>query len=131
MSFPLARPTLSRATRFFAIGKFVILAADDFRRSEAEDWLEETDGRQDCPAAAGRVFSRPPEGQDDAHAHEASSLASPFLFGGGRGGVLRPGLGAAVRPESFWGDERSEEHTSELQSPMYLVCRLLLEKRKE
>src|SRR5437762_9774733 len=24
--------------------------------------------------------------------------------------------------------ERSEEHTSELQSPMYLVCRLLLEK---
>src|SRR5437879_9957031 len=27
--------------------------------------------------------------------------------------------------------ERSEEHTSELQSPMYLVCRLLLEKKKE
>src|SRR5437763_6833003 len=28
------------------------------------------------------------------------------------------------------GDVRSEEHTSELQSPMYLVCRLLLEKKK-
>src|SRR5437762_10231808 len=28
----------------------------------------------------------------------------------------------------FW--TRSEEHTSELQSPMYLVCRLLLEKKK-
>src|SRR5436189_4647786 len=28
------------------------------------------------------------------------------------------------------GNERSEEHTSELQSPMYLVCRLLLEKKK-
>src|SRR5437764_9214255 len=27
-------------------------------------------------------------------------------------------------------DIRSEEHTSELQSPMYLVCRLLLEKKK-
>src|SRR5437762_5191301 len=27
--------------------------------------------------------------------------------------------------------DRSEEHTSELQSPMYLVCRLLLEKKKE
>src|SRR5437762_4645164 len=26
---------------------------------------------------------------------------------------------------------RSEEHTSELQSPMYLVCRLLLEKKKQ
>src|SRR2546425_7381809 len=27
-------------------------------------------------------------------------------------------------------DERSEEHTSELQSLAYLVCRLLLEKKK-
>src|SRR5437763_16984348 len=30
----------------------------------------------------------------------------------------------------FGGRPRSEEHTSELQSPMYLVCRLLLEKKK-
>src|SRR2546429_1011974 len=29
------------------------------------------------------------------------------------------------------GDERSEEHTSELQSRLHLVCRLLLEKKKE
>src|SRR5207244_12330135 len=28
-------------------------------------------------------------------------------------------------------DRRSEEHTSELQSPDHLVCRLLLEKKKE
>src|SRR3712207_7711537 len=28
-----------------------------------------------------------------------------------------------------WRDERSEEHTSELQSRQYLVCRLLLEKK--
>src|SRR5437879_7115630 len=27
--------------------------------------------------------------------------------------------------------DRSEEHTSELQSPMYLVCRLLLEKKND
>src|SRR4051794_41534979 len=27
--------------------------------------------------------------------------------------------------------QRSEEHTSELQSPVHLVCRLLLEKKKE
>src|SRR5437762_9470141 len=32
-------------------------------------------------------------------------------------------------PASF-STLRSEEHTSELQSPMYLVCRLLLEKKK-
>src|SRR3712207_7126915 len=29
------------------------------------------------------------------------------------------------------GDGRSEEHTSELQSRQYLVCRLLLEKKKK
>src|SRR5256885_12440674 len=29
-----------------------------------------------------------------------------------------------------WIDVRSEEHTSELQSPCNLVCRLLLEKKK-
>src|SRR5256885_11564521 len=42
---------------------------------------------------------------------------------GEHGGVAGPGVerGAAVR---------SEEHTSELQSPCNLVCRLLLEKKK-
>ena len=30
----------------------------------------------------------------------------------------------------IFGTSRSEEHTSELQSPMYIVCRLLLEKKK-
>src|SRR2546425_5453649 len=30
----------------------------------------------------------------------------------------------------FWYTPRSEEHTSELQSLAYLVCRLLLEKKK-
>src|SRR2546425_3518436 len=37
------------------------------------------------------------------------------------------GLGLADEPP---GPERSEEHTSELQSLAYLVCRLLLEKKK-
>src|SRR5256885_10792158 len=31
----------------------------------------------------------------------------------------------------FRGRDRSEEHTSELQSPCNLVCRLLLEKKKK
>src|SRR3989454_6779917 len=30
-----------------------------------------------------------------------------------------------------WQENRSEEHTSELQSPCNLVCRLLLEKKKK
>src|SRR3712207_7132439 len=34
------------------------------------------------------------------------------------------------RQDSWIQDFRSEEHTSELQSRQYLVCRLLLEKKK-
>src|SRR5437762_4133612 len=34
-----------------------------------------------------------------------------------------------ISPRALLHDVRSEEHTSELQSPMYLVCRLLLEKK--
>src|SRR5207244_11054464 len=36
---------------------------------------------------------------------------------------------AGVRPTSPLTQGRSEEHTSELQSPDHLVCRLLLEKK--
>src|SRR5258708_9644955 len=37
---------------------------------------------------------------------------------------------SAHRPPDPSGQSRSEEHTSELQSPDHLVCRLLLEKKK-
>src|SRR3712207_8231187 len=46
---------------------------------------------------------------------------------------IRP-PGPEVRPDSGGvgrGGGRSEEHTSELQSRQYLVCRLLLEKKKK
>src|SRR3712207_6871608 len=43
---------------------------------------------------------------------------------------LRLIVGHGSRPVIAWG-ERSEEHTSELQSRQYLVCRLLLEKKKK
>src|SRR5256885_13292196 len=50
-----------------------------------------------------------------------------------RQGPLRPRHHESAR---VWkagdvADERSEEHTSELQSPCNLVCRLLLEKKKQ
>src|SRR3712207_7246235 len=44
-------------------------------------------------------------------------------------GQERPAGEAEV--ESHQEDDRSEEHTSELQSRQYLVCRLLLEKKKQ
>src|SRR5436189_3230904 len=64
--------------------------------------------RSDLHAAPRTVRARP----QAAAAHERS-----------RGGA-RHDAGERV------GAHRSEEHTSELQSPMYLVCRLLLEKKK-
>src|SRR5437879_9836861 len=57
------------------------------------------------------------------------------LFRSRQSGALHDrGVGCehVVRPRRlpFRVEARSEEHTSELQSPMYLVCRLLLEKKK-
>src|SRR5256885_13138977 len=40
-----------------------------------------------------------------------------------------PGGAARDRPPAWRCRRRSEEHTSELQSPCNLVCRLLLEKK--
>src|SRR5438876_2507029 len=60
--------------------------------------------------------------------------------GGGSRSVVQQGepswqgLAGAQRPRVAVGQRvivlRSEEHTSELQSPVHLVCRLLLEKKK-
>src|SRR5437879_9652297 len=47
-----------------------------------------------------------------------------------RSSPLGPGAPRNRAVSSRMG-RRSEEHTSELQSPMYLVCRLLLEKKKK
>src|SRR3712207_6952550 len=62
-----------------------------------------------------------------------------LLVGLLRGRAIRTGfvpfltvltLGVTVGLAVWRWDERSEEHTSELQSRQYLVCRLLLEKKK-
>src|SRR3712207_8136889 len=43
----------------------------------------------------------------------------------------RDAVGPADRTAARQPERRSEEHTSELQSRQYLVCRLLLEKKKK
>src|SRR5256885_12914685 len=48
-----------------------------------------------------------------------------LFFGGGSFGLHARSAAAA------YSRHRSEEHTSELQSPCNLVCRLLLEKKKK
>src|SRR2546422_7358010 len=53
-----------------------------------------------------------------------------LLRGGGRAGVGTVG-GDEVVVRAVGSESRSEEHTSELQSRLHLVCRLLLEKKKK
>src|SRR3712207_9404087 len=48
---------------------------------------------------------------------------------GSRGQVLAL-VDSGIVPAALREETRSEEHTSELQSRQYLVCRLLLEKKK-
>src|SRR5258708_17576101 len=48
-----------------------------------------------------------------------------------RGARSRGRAQEAEQPARELEVERSEEHTSELQSPDHLVCRLLLEKKKK
>src|SRR2546425_9678104 len=76
----------------------------------------------------------------ETHAHAVANVqpgARMLVAGGPNAGPLEHSLGA------IWGGTttvidfapvphtgRSEEHTSELQSLAYLVCRLLLEKKK-
>src|SRR5690348_17931633 len=67
-----------------------------------------------------------------------ASAHNPVLYAGG--GVLSSGATAELAAlaealeipvaHTLMGKGRSEEHTSELQSPVHLVCRLLLEKKK-
>src|SRR5258708_15251259 len=63
------------------------------------------------------LFRSPPNGA----ASEGRGLRTCHR---GSGVEIRPCGGATVAA-------RSEEHTSELQSPDHLVCRLLLEKKKK
>src|SRR5690348_17966209 len=65
-----------------------------------------------------------------------------FYFGAGQGGTVDANIDRwvkqfadlpadKVKRADRSANGRSEEHTSELQSPVHLVCRLLLEKKKK
>src|SRR5256885_6901195 len=58
----------------------------------------------------------------------AVSAINSDIFGAGR--MLYGMAHQGQAPAGFGRVSRSEEHTSELQSPCNLVCRLLLEKKK-
>src|SRR3712207_8900185 len=76
----------------------------------SRSWFQE--GEALCMRAVEALRSPPPTTRDE-------ELLLGYLMGMQGGYAFRGG-----RP-------RSEEHTSELQSRQYLVCRLLLEKKKK
>src|SRR2546426_6973277 len=59
-------------------------------------------------------------------ANAAQAQAGPLPIYGGASAAAK-----ALNPDISVIGDRSEEHTSELQSPCNLVCRLLLEKKKK
>src|SRR3989449_7866794 len=60
---------------------------------------------------------------------EGAALLVPGRPGGDRNMDRAPGGRRSFRRSPEAGSLRSEEHTSELQSRLHLVCRLLLEKK--
>src|SRR5256885_8358160 len=60
-----------------------------------------------------------------------SLVGVPFYETAARHALTTDGEAASERVLLFRDGVRSEEHTSELQSPCNLVCRLLLEKKKK
>src|SRR2546429_4190965 len=69
------------------------------------------------PCATSRSFS--------VRIAEAGHTTSPCA------GAVRPPSATHPKDQTATSWERSEEHTSELQSRLHLVCRLLLEKKKK
>src|SRR5207248_5054133 len=90
------------------------------------------------PAAGGRTALATFRAGVVMHEDEARAFLDKFLFSGEEvhrrvaelsyGERAKLALATLVASGSL---ARSEEHTSELQSPYELVCRLLLEKKKE
>src|SRR5207247_8385959 len=82
-------------------------------------WRDEHDSRSSIGAAFPRI---------DAHPRSGNSYAPSDLRSGHDHKSASAGSSRHIRDRSE--RSRSEEHTSELQSRVDLVCRLLLEKKK-
>src|SRR3712207_8802632 len=74
------------------------------------------------PLVGGRALKGPADRMLDTLGYEVSATGVARIYKGLVDGMVVDGIDAG---------ERSEEHTSELQSRQYLVCRLLLEKKTQ
>src|SRR3712207_8526780 len=81
------------------------------------------------------LFRSPKSGARFSAGPQTISGADALAFVRQRDGLPRTDLDRQVRQQVFLAgllrNMRSEEHTSELQSRQYLVCRLLLEKKNK
>src|SRR5690348_17981941 len=82
-------------------------------------------GRRHASLAAERAARVPERGPQRVDAVRAHAQADRGLVAA-EAHEIRPAARDRVVQR-----ERSEEHTSELQSPVHLVCRLLLEKKNK
>src|SRR6266550_8313259 len=111
-------------------------AADEFRGDLGEPAFDQVEagraGWDEVQAEAGVAYQPAADGlglvggevvADDVHGEVGGHL---FVDLGEEGFELRGAVLVAQLGDHF----RSEEHTSELQSRLHLVCRLLLEKKK-
>src|SRR5438876_9167919 len=89
------------------------------------------------PGRAARQAAVPPAHEGRAGPLRQGCLRHPVRVSLRLAGIRRDSQPDELRPVAapgVLGEEarvRSEEHTSELQSPVHLVCRLLLEKKKK
>src|SRR5438552_18914923 len=104
-----------------------------------EPGAERFERQLECGAGAGEVFLQLLPGAREHFGSRSFGGFRPARLVRRRGTAagsweVHPGEGGIGSGENELADgtvERSEEHTSELQSPDHLVCRLLLEKKKK
>src|SRR5258708_27043500 len=108
-----AHPATSSKCRFFTMSGS--LGPSGLRRSA---WTTATPVK-DSGTGTKRCCLRPP----------LRASVSPWRVHRSSQRTWNPAGWFGFFPEAYPRDTRSEEHTSELQSPDHLVCRLLLEKK--
>src|SRR5258708_4392254 len=133
--FPIAHAALVELMAYRLIivpgGNFIAMSASLTPRTTAKIHDAVQGGVNYLGICAGAFLA----GDGQGH-YNGLDLTSGVRFGfydaenqGIRKAIVAVAAVNAAPIEHYW--ERSEEHTSELQSPDHLVCRLLLEKKKD
>src|SRR5947209_14319565 len=105
--------------------------AEGGSRTDPSGDVEEVDWRELCSAAPDFTRLARPRIRGAATDERQSCLQAKQFASAAPHRQRPPREPSRIGVTTTGGIERSEEHTSELQSRQYLVCRLLLEKKKK